>query len=474
MPKSVKPPRGRGRPLETVSVPPPLEPLFLKAQDYVRRYFSDRVEEPARSTISISGERYILVRAASMSVEFFDLVVSLYREKGVENARAVANNILFDLAHAIGKADARSFHKKMKVDDPVEKLSAGPVHFAFAGWAFVDIFPESKPSPDENYYLVYDHPFSFESDAWVTRGRKSDAPVCIMNAGYSSGWCEESFGLPLVAAEIECVASGGQHCRFIMAPPSRIEEHLARYVGTGDTAAAGAAASSRAGDRTRVTVPEFFQRKRLEDEVKKSQQDLEKRVEERTAELLSTNELLRSEIKERKRTEQQLRLLGSAVQNADEGIVIMSPAFDAIGPRILFVNQGFSRMTGLSSDEVVGETLRLLGADPSDRLVAESLHQHLAQGKAFRGEMAALRRDGSPYALELHVMPVQDMVAGVTHWIGILRDVSERRVQLAALERQALYDALTDLPNRVLFRDRVGHAIAQARRDRQAFAVLLM
>src|SRR5262249_27515614 len=101
MPKTVKPVKGGVRPrvapgrgsipaaaptlegpLETVKVPKPFEPLFLKAQDYVRRYFEDRVEKPSQSTISISGERYILVRAASMSVEFFDLVVSLYADKG--------------------------------------------------------------------------------------------------------------------------------------------------------------------------------------------------------------------------------------------------------------------------------------------------------------------------------------------------------------------------------------------------------
>ena len=50
-----------------------------------------------------------------------------------------------------------------------------------------------------------------------------------MNAGYSSGWCEESFGMPLVSCEVECLAKGDAQCRFIMAPPSRIEEHLARY-----------------------------------------------------------------------------------------------------------------------------------------------------------------------------------------------------------------------------------------------------
>ncbi len=454
--------------LDSVRVPPAFEPIFLRAQDYVRRYFADRVESPEHSTISISGERYVLVRAASMSVEFFDLVTSLYRDEGAENARAVASNLLFDLAHALGRADARSFQKKMGVSDPLDKLSAGPIHFAFAGWAFVDILPESRPSPDQNYFLVYDHPFSFESDAWVTRGRASDVPVCIMNAGYSSGWCEESFGLPLVAAEVECLAAGDPRCRFVMAPPGRIEEHLARLTGIPGTALPRAGA-------TRVKVPEFFQRKRLEDEVRRHQENLERRVEDRTAELLRTNELLRDEIGERKRTEQQLRLLGSAVEHADEGIVILRKGGpDGAGPRIAFVNDGFYRTTGLTSEEVVGRTLRVLEIEPADRLAEEALQRSLASARPYRGEMSARRKGGAPYALELHAMPVEDVVEGVTHWIAILRDVSERRAQVAALEHQALHDALTDLPNRVLLRDRLEQALLAAGRSGTAVALFFM
>jgi predicted hydrocarbon binding protein len=249
--------------LRTVSVPDPFAPIFLRAQEYVERYFRDRVEDPEHSTITISGERYILVRAASMSVEFFDLVMSLYQDKGLREARSVANNLLFDIAHAIGKADAHSFQQRMQVEDPIERLSAGPIHFSFSGWAFVKIFPESSPTPDENYFLIYDHPFSFEADAWLRQGRKVDFPVCIMNAGYSSGWCEESFGIPLVAAELECQAKGDPQCRFIMATPAKIEQHLARYITAKNGAWVGPADS--------VSVPEFFQRKRMEDAVRASE-----------------------------------------------------------------------------------------------------------------------------------------------------------------------------------------------------------
>jgi signal transduction histidine kinase/predicted hydrocarbon binding protein len=280
-------------------VPEPFAPLFRRAQDYVERYFRGKAFSPQHGTISISGERYILLRAASMSVEFFDLVMSLYEDQGPDQARDVARNLLFDVAHAIGKADAQAFHRKMGVADPIEKLSAGPIHFSYSGWAFVDISPESHPSPDPDYYLIYDHPYSFESDTWLSSGRRSASPVCVMNAGYSSGWCEESFGLPLVAVEVECLAAGGKHCRFIMAPPSRIEEHLAHYRRRRPRSRRGLRAR-----RAAVSVPEFFQRKRMEDELRRSHELLEQRVRARTAELTGANAALRREVAERKRAEE--------------------------------------------------------------------------------------------------------------------------------------------------------------------------
>ena len=301
--------------MDTVSVPEQFRPIFSKAQEYVEQYFSQRVEDPRHSSILISGERYILVRAASTSVEFFDLVTSLYQDKGQGEARKVASNLLFDVAHAIGKADAHSFHEKMGVTDPIERLSAGPIHFSFSGWAFVKIFPESRPSPDQNFYLIYDHPFSFESDAWRRHGRKTDQPVCVMNAGYSSGWCEESFGVPLVAVEVECQAMGDEHCRFVMAPPERIEEHLERYWQSSETQPkkarhAGAGVGGNA-------VPEFFQRKRMEEELRRSYGDLEQRVAERTSEVVRAYEQLKHEGEERQRAEELRNALYRIAEAAD-------------------------------------------------------------------------------------------------------------------------------------------------------------
>jgi len=255
--------------MKTVRVPEAMQGLFATAEQLVSRFFSERVDDPAHGTIEIHGERYVLVRAAALSVEFFDLVRTLYSDKNSAEADELARALLFDLAHAVGKTDARNFHDKMSLSDPIAKLSAGPIHFAYAGWAFVDIFPESRATPDDEYCLVYDHPYSFESDAWVRAKRTSTLPVCIMNAGYSSGWCEESFGQSLVAAELLCRGKGDETCRFIMAPPTRIGGHIDAYI-----AAHPEVASRAAGYR----IPDFFARKREEEALKERQDELEREL----------------------------------------------------------------------------------------------------------------------------------------------------------------------------------------------------
>ena len=187
--------------LKTVRCPAPFQEMFERAQTYVEGYFRSRNERPHEGTIEIGGERYILVRAASMSVYFLDFIKGMYPALDEREAIEAASHVLFDVAHGIGKADARVFHKATGVDDPMPSCRRARSDFAYTGWAFVDILQESSPTPDDEYLLVYDHPHSFEADTWLASGTRTDFCTCFMNAGYSSGWCEESFGVRLEARE---------------------------------------------------------------------------------------------------------------------------------------------------------------------------------------------------------------------------------------------------------------------------------
>ncbi|MHC4915179.1 MAG: PAS domain S-box protein [Planctomycetota bacterium] len=399
---------GEGGRLRTVRVPEGFRDVFLKAQEYVERYFRSPATDPQHGTVEFSGERYIMVRAASMSVEFFDLVASLYSDRGEDEARTVANAFLFDIAHALGRADARAFHAKMDVSDPLEKLSAGPIHFAHAGWAFVDILPESRPSPGEDYFLIYDHPYSFEADAWLKHGRKADFPVCVMNAGYSSGWCEESFGVPLVAAEVECLARGDKRCRFVMAPPSRIEEHLRRY---------GAEVPGSLPAAGQASVPEFFRRKRLEEALLES--------------------------------EERFRRL---VEYSPDAIVELD-----LKGFILSANPATEVICGYSADELVGRHFTKLGV-----LRLRDLPRYLKVfAQIITGnfvpliEVEAEHKDGRSIWMEAHVSLVRKR-SGERMVQAVVRDITERRKAEAALrESEEKWRSLAqNAPNIVIVVDR--------------------
>ncbi len=245
-----------------VITPEPLRAIFAAAQETVDRYFHEIKINPGRGTLEIGGERYTLIRAASLSYNLLNTIKDLYPNRSDKEAFSIGKNILFDISHMIGMNDARNFHKKMDLKDPIAKLSAGPVHFSYTGWALVEILPESRPTPDKNYFLIYHHPFSFESDAWIKSGKKAGSPVCIMNAGYSSGWCEESFGIPLTAVEIACKAKGDPQCTFIMAHPEKIEEYLRQYMSEIPIA-----------KRKKMVyeIPTFFERKKMEDALRESE-----------------------------------------------------------------------------------------------------------------------------------------------------------------------------------------------------------
>lgn len=240
---------------KTVKVPKDIAPVFDKAALVVKEYFQTFTADPSLSKIEVNGQRYVLLRAESLANDFFRNILRLYSDRPTPEAIKIGRNLLFDFAHLIGIEDAQNFHKKMKLKDPLSKLSAGPVHFAYMGWSFVDILPESHPTADENFYIKYHHPYSFEADSWIRSKEKTDFPVCSMNAGYSSGWCEQSYGMELTSVEISCRAKGDKNCTFIMAPPHRIAEYLNKE-------------ELKYKPALKYEIPLFFEQKKSEEKIR--------------------------------------------------------------------------------------------------------------------------------------------------------------------------------------------------------------
>ncbi|HYM62703.1 MAG TPA: EAL domain-containing protein [Thermoanaerobaculia bacterium] len=170
---------------------------------------------------------------------------------------------------------------------------------------------------------------------------------------------------------------------------------------------------------------------------------------------------------------EQLRLLGTAVHVAADGIAILTPAVEALGPRIAFVNDGFCSLYGRSREEIIGETPVIFGIVDRHVAILDSLLQHVFDRQPFHAEASARRKDGSELDIELELVPVEDG-GQLTHWVAFLRDVSASKQQLHMLRHQAMHDTLTDLPNRAMLFDRLDRSLEDAKRTQTVLALLLM
>jgi predicted hydrocarbon binding protein len=204
----------------TVRVPPPFVGLFDEAEKYVREYFDRLQRQPEKGTIHVGDERYVLVRAESLTVGFLEVMRDVIGEDE-------ALKFWYRMARVIGREDARAFCAERQLTDGPARLSTGPVHFAFTGWARVEIDDRSRPASDDTYYLEYTHPNTFESESWLKAKKTAKSPVCVFSAGYSAGWCSESFAVEVHAREVTCVAAGQRECRFVMAPWEKLDGYAA-------------------------------------------------------------------------------------------------------------------------------------------------------------------------------------------------------------------------------------------------------
>jgi PAS domain S-box-containing protein len=151
------------------------------------------------------------------------------------------------------------------------------------------------------------------------------------------------------------------------------------------------------------------------------------RLDERTRELQHTNTALQTEVIEHQRAEESLRLLGSAVEQSKESIVITDAQLDLPGPKIIFVNPAFTQMTGYTAAEVIGKTPRILQGPRTDKAVLSRLRQDLGQGAVFAGETINYRKDGTEFDLEWQIAPLRNAAGKITHFVAIQHDITGRK-----------------------------------------------
>ncbi|TFH85662.1 EAL domain-containing protein [Billgrantia azerbaijanica] len=167
-----------------------------------------------------------------------------------------------------------------------------------------------------------------------------------------------------------------------------------------------------------------------------------------------------------------LRLLERGIESSVNGVVIV----DAGQPElpILYANAAFERITGYTREEVLGRNCRFLQGENADDETRLAIRQGLETRQQLHVTLRNYRKDGTPFWNDLYIAPVFDDGDTVTHFIGVLNDISAQREYETRLAYTTSHDALTGLPNRSLLEDRLAQSCQFARRHGHSLAVLFV
>lgn len=172
------------------------------------------------------------------------------------------------------------------------------------------------------------------------------------------------------------------------------------------------------------------------------------------------------DITSRRRVEETLRLRDRAIQSSVNAIIITD-----IEGNIEYVNPAFERITGYLPHQAIGRNCRFLQNGDREQPGVAKLRRAIRAREEGGALLRNYRSDGALFWNDVHIAPVRDAGGEVTHFVGVLNDVTAIKRAEEQLERQASVDPLTELANRNVLKDRIQQAIAGAARHGELVAV---
>lgn len=142
--------------------------------------------------------------------------------------------------------------------------------------------------------------------------------------------------------------------------------------------------------------------------------------------------------------------------------------------RILFVNPAFEIVTGYSAEEVIGKNPRILQSGMQDEQFYKKMWNDIKQHGVWKGKIWNKRKDGELYLEWLTISVVKDQKGNVTNYVAIFSDITEHKRNVEQLTRLALYDTLTNVPNRYLLEKELESIIRMSKKHNQSFALLFL
>ena len=141
---------------------------------------------------------------------------------------------------------------------------------------------------------------------------------------------------------------------------------------------------------------------------------------------------------------------------------------------IVAVNPAFTAITGYAQNEVMGLNPKILGSGRHDREFYRQMWGCIEERDRWSGEIWNRRKDGTVFLEWINIIAIRDQSGQISHYASVFADITQRAIAEEKLHHLAHHDALTNLPNRALFRDRLHQALLQAQREQSKLAVVYL
>ena len=164
-----------------------------------------------------------------------------------------------------------------------------------------------------------------------------------------------------------------------------------------------------------------------------------------------------------------LRLAARVFENNSEGIVVIAP-----DRRVVMINRAFTTLTGFTLDAVRNLPLALFDPAHHPADFEADLRDHAAAGEVWQGEAWLRRADGEAMPCALTLSAVRSDAGGLTHYVAVFSDISQRKADEARIRFLASHDFLTGLPSRAVLEPTVADAIAAATRSGRRAALCFL
>ncbi len=175
------------------------------------------------------------------------------------------------------------------------------------------------------------------------------------------------------------------------------------------------------------------------------------------------------DITKRKQIEEELQLSSMVLQTSSEGMLVTDE-----NNQIISVNPAFSRISGYSFEEVKGKNPRMFRSDRHDQAFYQAMWHAIVTTGQWQGEIWDKRKNGETYAKWLTINTLRNKDGAIHRYMALFSDITEKKKSEELIWRQANFDTLTGLPNRDMFRDRLGQEAKKTVRANLPLALLLV